>query len=97
MASGNLKRLHSWSDRNSQKTGSLVRHRGVCVIRFELTWHSLRWAHCSRRKPTSKSRRTTAGGRHHLANLYGKRYEDYHRRQRLNVRSPTKSPFQPSV
>ena len=31
-------------------------------------------------------------GRHHLANLHGKRDGDYHRRQRLTVRRPTKSP-----
>jgi hypothetical protein len=31
-------------------------------------------------------------GRHHLANLHGKRDGDYHRRQRLTVRRPTMSP-----
>jgi hypothetical protein len=31
-------------------------------------------------------------GRHHLANLHGKRDGDYHRRQRPTVRRPTKSP-----
>jgi hypothetical protein len=29
-------------------------------------------------------------GRHHLANLHGKRYGDYHGQQQLTVRSPTK-------
>jgi hypothetical protein len=94
MASGNLKRLIP------RVIGIHGKRALWCAIEVCASFDSSYMAFTSLSsllapKTNIEESKNDASGRHHLANLYGKRYEDYHRRQRLNVRSPTKSPFQP--
>ena len=96
MASGNLKRLIPRVIGIHGKRALWCAHR-VCAssIRAYRAFTSL--SSLLAPKTNIEESKNDASGRHHLANLYGKRYEDCNRGQRLNVRSPTKSPFQPGV